>query len=65
MPNPNRCKKCGESIDGDGDYCSDCRMNTKDYMPVDFKDFKVGQADGMKDFMKSETIQPPMPWNKD
>ena len=35
MGEEKKCKKCGEPIDGDGNFCSNCRIKPGEKFPVD------------------------------
>jgi len=72
MGEERKCKTCDEPIT-EGDFCSNCRITPREkFTPRELKElyrqgdvFIQDHADRMKDAMKNECMQPPMPWNKD
>ena len=74
MPNDKRCKKCNKTID-EGELCPACQIKPifkERLTSSELKEMhrqgdimRLDMRDKMKDFMKNETMQPPMPWSKD
>lgn len=70
MPNDKRCEKCNKPID-EGKLCSVCQIKPMFKEGLSSSELKEMYRQGdimrvdMRDRMKNETMQPPMPWSKD
>ena len=71
MSTSKRCKNCNKEIDDNAELCSACQFNfdKSNRMYVDMKKlqrksdlFVAENSDRIKDSIKNESMQPPMPW---